>query len=58
MTAIFGRYAGFQEYNEVPGRKGLAFVHYAAEEGAIEAKNATSGMPIGDGRIKVTYRPK
>jgi RNA recognition motif-containing protein len=58
LSAIFGRFEGFQEVRLVPGRKGIAFVEYEAETGAISAKEATSGMPMGDqGKpIRVTYQ--
>lgn len=58
VTAVFGRFEGFVEVRLVPGRKGLAFVEYENESGAISAKEATSGMPMGDaGRpIRVTYQ--
>lgn len=58
LSAIFGRFEGFQEVRLVPGRKGIAFVEYEAEAGAISAKEATSGMPMGDqGKaIRVTYQ--
>jgi len=58
LSAIFGRFEGFKEVRLVPGRKGLAFVEYEAEAGAISAKEATAGMALGsDGAtIKVTYQ--
>lgn len=58
LTAIFGRFEGFQEVRLVPGRKGIAFVEYENETGAISAKEATSGMPMGDNGkpIRVTYQ--
>lgn len=42
----------------MPGRKGIGFVEYENESGAISAKEATSGMPMGDqGKpIRVTYQ--
>jgi len=42
----------------VPGRRGIAFVEYDAETGAISAKENTAGMALGDGGqiIKVTYQ--
>lgn len=58
MTAIFGRFATFKEYNEVPFRPGLGFVHYETEEGAISAKNATHGIELEGKSIRVTYRRK
>ncbi|KAE8358419.1 tubulin folding cofactor D C terminal-domain-containing protein [Aspergillus caelatus] len=58
LTAVFGRFEGFQEVRLVPGRKGIAFVEYENESGAISAKEATSGMPMGEGGkpIRVTYQ--
>ncbi|KAL8709939.1 MAG: hypothetical protein Q9220_005389 [cf. Caloplaca sp. 1 TL-2023] len=58
LTAIFGRFEGFREVRLVPGRKGIAFVEYEAEAGAISAKESTSGMGLGaDSRpIKVVYQ--
>lgn len=58
LTAVFGRFEGFQEVRLVPGRKGIAFVEYENESGAISAKEATSGIPMGDSGkpIRVTYQ--
>lgn len=58
LSAIFGRFEGFQEVRLVPGRKGIAFVEYEAEGGAISAKEATSGMALGENEnpIRVTYQ--
>ncbi|KAL1955207.1 hypothetical protein VTO42DRAFT_8919 [Malbranchea cinnamomea] len=58
LSAIFGRFEGFKEVRLVPGRKGIAFVEYENESGAISAKEATSGMPLGDNGkpIRVTYQ--
>ncbi|KAH9883840.1 hypothetical protein F4778DRAFT_774952 [Xylariomycetidae sp. FL2044] len=59
LTAIFGRFEGFREVRLVPGRKGIAFIEYEAEAGAITAKENTAGMGVGeDGArfIKVTYQ--
>ncbi|CAG8041988.1 unnamed protein product [Penicillium salamii] len=58
LSTIFSRFEGFQEVRLVPGRKGIAFVEYEAETGAISAKEATSGMPMGEqGKaIRVTYQ--
>ncbi|KAB8258947.1 tubulin folding cofactor D C terminal-domain-containing protein [Aspergillus pseudonomiae] len=58
LTAVFGRFEGFQEVRLVPGRKGIAFVEYENESGAISAKEATSGMPMGESGkpIRVTYQ--
>lgn len=58
LTAIFGRFEGFREVRLVPGRRGIAFVEYEAESGAISAKENTAGMTLGEGgqTIKVTYQ--
>lgn len=58
LTAIFGRFEGFREVRLVPGRRGIAFVEYDAETGAISAKENTAGMTLGEGNqvIKVTYQ--
>lgn len=58
LSSIFGRFEGFREVRLVPGRKGLAFVEYEAETGAISAKESTAGMVLGsDGKgIKVTFQ--
>ncbi|KAL2853714.1 hypothetical protein BJX68DRAFT_233499 [Aspergillus pseudodeflectus] len=58
LTAMFGRFEGFREVRLVPGRKGIAFVEYESESGAISAKEATSGMAMGpEGKaIRVTYQ--
>ncbi|ROT39464.1 small nuclear ribonucleo protein U1a [Sodiomyces alkalinus F11] len=57
VTSIFGRFDGFREVRLVPGRRGIAFVEYAGEQGAITAKENTAGMVLGDSHtIKVTYQ--
>ncbi|KAI9053157.1 hypothetical protein LZ554_003423 [Drepanopeziza brunnea f. sp. 'monogermtubi'] len=57
LTAIFGRFEGFREVRLVPGRRGIAFVEYDAEVGAISAKENTAGMSLGQGQVmKVTYQ--
>ncbi|CAL8577138.1 hypothetical protein XPA_002983 [Xanthoria parietina] len=58
LTQIFGRFEGFREVRLVPSRKGIAFVEYEAEAGAISAKESTSGMGLGaeSKPIKVTYQ--
>lgn len=58
LTGIFGRYEGFREVRLVPGRRGIAFVEYEAEAGAITAKENTAGLTLGDAgqAIKVTYQ--
>ncbi len=60
LSAIFGRFEGFREVRLVPGRKGIAFVEYEAEAGAISAKESTAGMVLGDeGKVmKVVYQRK
>jgi RNA recognition motif-containing protein len=58
LTRIFSRFEGFKELRLVPSRKGIAFVEYEAEAGAISAKEATAGMQLGDeGKgIRVTFQ--
>ncbi|EPS32541.1 U1 small nuclear ribonucleoprotein [Penicillium oxalicum] len=58
LSEVFGRFEGFQEVRLVPGRKGIAFVEYETEAGAISAKEATSGMAMGEQNkpIRVTYQ--
>ena len=58
LTGIFGRFEGFREVRLVPGRKGIAFIEYEAEAGAITAKENTAGMALADGAkfMKVTYQ--
>ena len=58
LSRIFSRFEGFKEVRMVPGRKGIAFVEYEAETGAISAKEATAGMQLGDEAkaIRVTYQ--
>lgn len=58
LTDIFGRFEGFREVRLVPGRKGIAFVEYDAEPGAITAKENTAGMALkgGEKTMKVTYQ--
>jgi RNA recognition motif-containing protein len=57
LTSIFGRFEGFREVRLVPGRRGIAFVEYDTEQGAITAKENTAGMAFGkDNVIKVTYQ--
>ena len=59
LTTIFGEFEGFKEVRLVPGRKGIAFVEYEAETGAISAKQRTSGMTLGEGKaMKVVYQRK
>jgi hypothetical protein len=58
LTSIFGRFEGFREVRLVPGRRGIAFIEYEAETGAISAKENTAGIALGDANqvIKVTYQ--
>lgn len=58
LSALFSRFEGFREVRTVPGRKGIAFVEYEAESGAITAKENTAGMVVGDEEkaIKVTFQ--
>jgi hypothetical protein len=56
LTNIFGRFEGFREVRLVPGRRGIAFVEYETESGAITAKENTAGLNNGDKIMKVTYQ--
>ncbi|RDA85053.1 hypothetical protein CP533_0899 [Ophiocordyceps camponoti-saundersi (nom. inval.)] len=56
LTALFRRFDGFREIRLVPGRRGIAFVEYEAEQGAIAAKENVAGMTLGNKAIKVTYQ--
>ncbi|KAI9783431.1 MAG: hypothetical protein M1816_001405 [Peltula sp. TS41687] len=58
LSGIFGRFEGFREVRMVPGRKGIAFVEYETEAGAISAKENTAGITLGDENkaIRVTYQ--
>jgi hypothetical protein len=58
LSTIFERFEGFKEVRLVPGRRGIAFVEYESEAGAISAKENTAGMALGaEGQIiKVTYQ--
>ncbi|KAI9652282.1 MAG: hypothetical protein M1831_007068 [Alyxoria varia] len=64
LSAVFGKFDGFREVRLVPGRRGIAFVEYDKEAGAVKAKEATSGMVLGGeggagGKpIKVTFQRK
>lgn len=58
LTEIFRRFEGFREVRMVPGRKGIAFVEYDAEQGAITAKENAAGTTIKDKTMKVTYQRK
>ncbi|CAK7218428.1 hypothetical protein SCUCBS95973_003480 [Sporothrix curviconia] len=62
LSEIFGRFEGFREVRVVPGR-GLAFVEYEDEPGAIAAKENTADIVLGEDSdeggkktIKVTYQ--
>ncbi|KAK5132406.1 hypothetical protein LTR08_009089 [Meristemomyces frigidus] len=56
LTTIWSRFPGFKELRVVPGRKGIAFVEYEDEDGAVMAKDATANMTLGDKAIRVTYQ--
>ena len=58
LTGLFGRFEGFREVRLVPGRKGIAFVEYETEAGAISAKENTAGATLGEENkaIRVTYQ--
>jgi hypothetical protein len=56
LTALFARYAGFKEVRTVPGRTNIAFVEYENEQSAIDAKQQTGALVLGEKPIKVTYQ--
>lgn len=56
LTHIFNRFPGFKEIRIPPVRKGIAFVEYETEEGAIQAKESTAGMSLGDKTLRVTFQ--
>lgn len=56
LATVFSRFPGFREVRTVPGRKGIAFVEYENEDGAITAKESTTGMTFGDKTIRVTFQ--
>lgn len=58
LTSLFSQFDGFKEVRMVPTRKGIAFVEYEHQEGAISAKEAMAGSVLvpGSGPIKVTYQ--
>ncbi|KAK7748908.1 hypothetical protein SLS53_000933 [Cytospora paraplurivora] len=57
LTNVFGRFEGFREVRLVPGRRGIAFIEYDNEAGAITAKENTAGMQLNGGKsMKVTYQ--
>ena len=58
ISELFSEFPGFKEVRTVPSRKGIAFVEYEDEEGAIAAKEATTGMVVGEKAIRVTYQKK
>lgn len=56
LSQLFGRFEGFREVRLVPGRKGLAFVEYQEEAGAISARESMNNTQLGSSSIKVTYQ--
>jgi U2 small nuclear ribonucleoprotein B'' len=56
LTLIFSRFPGLKAARLVPGRVGIAFVEYEDENAAINAKEATTGMTLGENTIRVTFR--
>jgi hypothetical protein len=58
LSELFGHFEGFREIRLVPGRKGIAFVEYETEQGAIGAKQQMANTPVGDEGtiIKVTFQ--
>ena len=58
LAAVWRRYTGYKDIRLVPGRAGIAFVEYEDENGAITAKEATSGITLGDKTVRVTFQRK
>jgi U2 small nuclear ribonucleoprotein B'' len=58
LSMVFGRFPGFKEVRMVPSRKGLGFVEYEDEAGAIQAKEMMHGKKLGNSEIKVTFQRK
>lgn len=60
LSEIFGRFEGFKEVRVPPGDRGIGFVEYEAEQGAITAKEHTANMNLGGhpNKIKVTFQRK
>lgn len=58
LAAVFRRFAGYKDIRLVPGRAGIAFAEYETEDDAITAKEATSGISLGDKAIRVTFQRK
>ncbi|KAB8364849.1 hypothetical protein FH972_024712 [Carpinus fangiana] len=56
LTQLFQQFEDFKEVRLVPSRKGLAFVEYRAEAGAISARESMNNTKLGSSQIKVTYQ--
>ncbi|KAK9475872.1 hypothetical protein V1514DRAFT_354881 [Lipomyces japonicus] len=58
LTEIFEKFSGFYEVRLVPGRSGIAFVEYEADENAIVAKEGTADVKFDNKKPKITYARK
>ncbi|KAK9320097.1 hypothetical protein V1517DRAFT_330469 [Lipomyces orientalis] len=58
LTETFEKFPGFFEVRLVPGRKGIGFVEYEADENAVVAKEGTVGITFGDKKAKITFARK
>ncbi|KAK9469190.1 hypothetical protein V1512DRAFT_231331 [Lipomyces arxii] len=55
LTEAFEKFPGFFEVRLVPGRKGIGFVEYEADENAIAAKAGTTSLLFDEKKPKITY---
>ena len=59
LTMLFSAYPGFREVRMVPGRVDVAFVEYATEQCAGEAKRGLSGHALSEThKLNVNYARK
>ena len=56
VAEIFDKFEGFKEARVPPGNRGIGFVEYDAEAGAITAKENTAGLRLGEKQLKVTFQ--
>ncbi|KAK9452067.1 uncharacterized protein V1518DRAFT_49204 [Limtongia smithiae] len=58
LTAVFDKFPGFFEVRLVPGRKGIAFVEYFADDEAVVAKEGTHELEFSDKKTRITFARK
>lgn len=59
LSDLFGRFAGFKEVRTVPGRKGIAFVEFGAEDDAAIALSGLQGHAFeGGATLRLSYAKK